>query len=236
MTKATAIALTVWLGMSCAMTHAGASDTDQHNAPRIIYLVRHGHYDADPSADPKLGPGISPLGVAQARLLGARLAGLPKFNRLYVSPMQRAQDTAAALSDGYSEAPFETLADLRECTPPTWRDAVTADENRQEMAACKAQLERVFRTHFRPASNTSSHELMVCHGNVIRYLITRALGVDSEAWLEMSVSHASITRIRIEADGSYKLVGAGDIGHLPPTMHTGATGDADWDLDVPKLP
>jgi len=104
------------------------------------------------------------------------------------------------------------------------------------MAACKAQLERVFRTHFRPASSDPSRELMVCHGNVIRYLITRTLGVDSEAWLEMSVSHGSITRIRIEADGSYKLVGAGDIGHLPPTMHTGATGDADWDLSVPELP
>lgn len=43
----------------------------------------------------------------------------------------------------------------------------------------------------------------------------RALGVDSARWLEMSVGHASITKIRVEADGRYKVISVGDVGHLP---------------------
>src|SRR5207342_1573083 len=58
-------------------------------AARTIVLVRHGQYVPDPAADPKLGPGISPLGVAQGHLVGARLAGWPsRFDALYVSPLQ----------------------------------------------------------------------------------------------------------------------------------------------------
>ena len=71
---------------------------------------------------------------------------------------------------------------------------------------------------------------------MIRYLVTRALGVDSKAWLEMSPGHASITRIRVEADGRFKVISVGDVGHLPPNLLTGATGDAQRSLALPVLP
>ena len=64
---------------------------------------------------------------------------------------------------------------------------------------------------------------MVAHGNVIRYLVTKALGVDTTAWLEMSVHNASLTVIRVQADGRFKVIAVGDTGHLPPAMYTGAT-------------
>lgn len=60
-----------------------------------------------------------------------------------------------------------------------------------------------------------------------------ALGVDTSAWLEMSVHNASLTVIRVEADGRFKVLAVGDSGHLPPMMHTGATGDPERGLEVP---
>ena len=39
-------------------------------AARIVYLVRHGHYVSDKTIDEKTGPGISPIGSAQANLVG----------------------------------------------------------------------------------------------------------------------------------------------------------------------
>ncbi len=205
-------------------------------AARTIYLIRHGHYDADPQADPELGPGISALGVAQARLLGARLAQVRDFDQLHVSPMQRAQDTAASLLPSLPGTATQTLADLRECTPTPRRRGAVSDVEPAEQARCQAQLERVFSAHFKPAVGSERRELMVCHGNVIRYLITRALGVDSEAWLEMSVGHSSISQIRIEADGGYKVIAVGDVGHLPANLHSGASGDPDTDLLVTQGP
>ncbi|HET9033500.1 MAG TPA: histidine phosphatase family protein [Dokdonella sp.] len=204
---------------------------------RNIVLVRHGNYVSDPAADPKLGPGLSPLGVAQAYLAGARLAAMPAhFDALYASPLQRARDTAAIIGENFPGRTFSVLADLEECTPPTRRTEITKDDKPEELAACKKQLDRLFDTHFIPAQGAERTEMYVCHGNVIRYLTTRALGVDTRAWLEMSVHHASITRIRVEADGRFKVINVGDSGYMPANMLTGATGDEKRSLEIPELP
>lgn len=206
-------------------------------AARTIFLIRHGNYVPDPSIDEKLGPGLSPIGVAQARLAGGRLPGMAAhFDALYSSPMQRAMDTAASISETFPGQKFTVVDDLAECTPPTRRAEVMADGKPEEFKACKVQLDRVFARYFKPASGTERTEMFVCHGNVIRYLVTRALGVDTEAWLEMSVGQASITRIRVEADGRFKVLSVGDVGHLPTTMLTGSTGDEDRSLAIPALP
>ncbi len=211
-------------------------------AARTIVLVRHGNYVADPAVDEQLGPHLSPLGVAQAYLTGARLAGLPpgadgkRFDGLYASPMLRARDTAAAIASGFPGQAFDVVDDLAECTPPTRRTDITRGETPEALVDCKSQLDRVFARFFQPGTGRGQTDLLVCHGNVIRYLVTRALGVDTQAWLEMSVGHASITRIRVEADGRFKVIAVGDVGHIPPNLRTGATGDADRSLAIPVLP
>ncbi len=206
-------------------------------AARTVVLVRHGQYVADPAANAKLGPGLSPLGVAQAHLVGSRLAAMEAHvDGLYVSPLQRARDTAAVIAADFPGRRFEVIDDLEECTPPTRRAEIMAEGKPEEFVACKAQLDKLFAEYFRPAQGSERTDLFVCHGNVIRYLVTRALGVDTAAWLEMSVGHASITRIRIEADGRFKVVGIGDVGFLPPNMLTGASGDSERSLAVPPLP
>lgn len=206
-------------------------------AARTIVLIRHGHYVPDPAVDERVGPHLSPLGVAQAHLVGARLAGMPThFDGLYVSPMARARDTAAIIATDFPGRHFEVVDDLAECTPPTRRHDVTVNEKPADLIACKRRLDRVFARLFRPARGHERTDLLVCHGNVIRNMVVRALGVDSAAWLEMSVGHASITTIRVEADGGYKVITVGDVGHLPPELQTGASGDAERSLAIPPLP
>lgn len=226
------------LGLCCLFLIAQlhAADT-QAPATRTIILVRHGNYVGDPSIDESIGPHLSPIGVAQAHLAGARLAGLPtRFDAMYVSPMQRARDTAATIAVDFPGRHFEVVDDIAECTPPTRRADIMAREKPAELAACKARLDRVFAQYFVPAKGHEHTDLFVCHGNVIRYLVTRALGVDTASWLEMSVGNASITTIRIEANGHFKVIAVGDRGHIPPNMRTGATGDADRTLAIPELP
>ncbi len=206
-------------------------------AARTIILVRHGVYVPEPDKPENPGPHLAPLGVAQAKLVGARLAGLPThLDTLYVSPMTRARDTAATIAEGLPGRSFKVLEDLTECTPPTRRREVMEKEKPADLAACKQQLDRLFASRFTPARGAEQTDLMVCHGNVIRFLVTRALGVDSEAWLEMSVSNASISEIRIEADGRFKVISVGDVGHLPTNMLTGASGDSEHSLAIPVLP
>jgi len=234
MTKLPSVACALLLFLVIAPLRAAEA---QPPAARTIVLVRHGNYVDDPAADPRLGPHISPIGVAQAHLVGARLAAMPtRFDALYASPMQRARDTAAVITEDFPGRHFDIVDDLAECTPPTRRTEIMAQEKPEDLASCRAQLDRVFARFFRPAAGHGETDLLVCHGNVIRYLVTRALGVDTTAWLEMSPGHASITRIRVEADGRFKVISVGDVGHLPPNLLTGATGDAQRSLVIPAMP
>lgn len=226
------------LGMACVLVAVSAIAAEvQAPAARTIILVRHGNYVSDATADKRLGPHLSPIGVAQAHLVAARLAGLPtRFDAMYVSPIQRARDTAAVIAQSFPGRHFEVVNDLAECTPPTRRADIMAHEKPSELAACKAQLDRFFAKYFVPAHGNAQTDLMVCHGNVTRYLVTRALDVDTKAWLQMSVGNASITRIYVNADGSFKVISVGDVGHIPPNLRTSATGDPDRTLAIPALP
>jgi len=222
------------LAVTLQLSGASAAADQGTAATRTIVLVRHGHYAPDPAADAKLGPALTDLGIAQAHLVGARLAGLPqKFDTVYASPMTRAQQTAKVIVGDLDDAAIETVADLAECTPPTRRKDITATMKPEELSECASQLDRLFAAHFKPASGAPVQELLVCHGNVIRYLVTKALAVDTEAWLEMSVGHVSMTTIRIEADGSAKVIAIGDVGHVPPNLRTGASGDPERTLALP---
>lgn len=206
-------------------------------AARVIVLVRHGNYVEDPNADAEIGPPLSPIGVAQAKLAAARIAGMGlRFDVMRVSPMQRARDTAAVIAEDLPGRSFRVDPDLHECIPPTRRTEITKDLKPEELAACKAQFDRLFDRYFHPARGTVESDLLVCHGDVIRYLVTRALGVDTMAWLEMSVRNASITEIRVEPDGRFKVISVGDDGFMPANFLTGATGDPERSLTVPRLP
>jgi len=211
----------------------GARATEAAPGTRQIILVRHGEYDPDPKADARLGPHLSALGVAQAHLVGARLAALPGgIDGLHVSPLQRARDTAAAIAQDFPGRHFDVIDDLAECTPPARR---AMDDPPAEMAACQGQLERVFAAWFKPGEQGERTDLFVCHGNVIRFLVTKALGVDTKAWLQMSVGHASITKIRVKPDGSMQVIMVGDVGHLPPNLQSGTSADPERSLDIPAL-
>jgi serine/threonine-protein phosphatase PGAM5 len=58
-------------------------------------------------------------------------------------------------------------------------------------------------------------EIIVCHGNVIRYMFCRALQLPPEAWLRMSIFNCSMTYLMIRPNGLVSARMLGDIGHLP---------------------
>ena len=226
-------ALPALLLLLAALATAAESQNAPVPAPRTIVLVRHGAYVPDAKAG-ALGPGLVPIGVAQARLAGARLAGLPfRFDAILASPLTRAHETARVIAADLPGVPLEVVPALAECTPATRRKEITDREKPEEMAACAAGLDAFFAARFLPASGGQRHDLFVAHGNVIRYLVTRALGVDTKAWLEMSVGHASLTTILVEPDGRLKVIAIGDVGHIPPNLQTGATGMSEKNLAVP---
>ena len=202
----------VWMIFAFSATSAQAAPT-----ARTVYLIRHGDYDVGAAGVGKDGPDLTALGVAQARLTGARLSGLQlPGTHLVTSTMSRAAETAGTINQSLIQLTLEYEPLLRECTPP----GRSHDEG-EEGVACQMQLDAAFSKYFAPAS--SDHDknyVLVCHGNVIRYFVMRALGVDTRAWSNLRVAHASVTTIRIEPNGRVVVSTVGDVGHIPSDLQS----------------
>lgn len=102
-----------------------------------LLLVRHGRTAANASgtlAGWTPGVGLDEVGVAQARALGERLAGLP-VALVAVSPLQRCQETADELSAaaGWSGVRRVTTDDLGECRYGAWTGRPLAELAGEEL-------------------------------------------------------------------------------------------------------
>jgi serine/threonine-protein phosphatase PGAM5 len=227
----------VLLAMYLAMVPGAMSSAEEQSTTdgvRTVYLIRHGDYDHTDQRDPDVGRGLTPLGVAQAKLVAARLRGLPvEITSLSSSTMTRARQTALVIGEEFPDLELHTSALLRECTPPTRRKDVMAEETEADLEACTKQLEKAFALYFAPSPDADHHDVIVCHGNMIRYLVTRVLGVDTDAWLGMSIGNCSLTVVTVFADGSMKLLSYSDVGHLPPNLTTRTAPENPVSLTVP---
>jgi serine/threonine-protein phosphatase PGAM5 len=115
---------------------------------------------------------------------------------------------------------------ISECTPPTWRKDIMAGVDTTERELCAENIEQAFNKYFIPSPDEKDrHDIIVCHGNVIRYFVTKVLNVDSMSWLQMSITNCSLTIVRIKQDGTMKLDTFSDYGHIPENMRTFTGGD-----------
>lgn len=136
------------------------------------------------------------------------------------STMTRAAETAALVSDCLPGVPLEACSLLREGAPArpepdTWRP------RERDVWVDSARIEAAFRQHFRRAQpGEAPAEVLVCHGNVIRYSVLRALQLPPEAWLRLGLANGSITKVVLRADGGVSLHCLGESGHFEPALIT----------------
>lgn len=207
-----------------------AGDEPQY---RRILLVRHGHYDRSGDLGDTVW-GLSPLGRRQAVRAGKRLARLVqaaagRFEGAYASAWPRATQTAEIAGHELDLDSVKIKPYLHEIVPLVDPDRdefklfplglpATGTEARE---AAHQQIERV-RGRFFKVPRRSSVAVIFTHGNLIRYLVTRTLGLPYEAWAMMDIAHTGITEVRIYDGGLEALISYNETGHLPPSMITSA--------------
>ena len=187
-------------------------------ASRHLILVRHGQYNLEgKNDDEKI---LTQMGIDQANFTGVRLAQLNlPLTYMVSSNMSRAKQTAGVigqhLPDGLLVLPDDPI--LREGAPyPPEPGSVKAE---WPYHIDGARIEAAFRKYFHRADreqDEDTFELIVCHANVIRYFVCRALQLPPEAWLRISLKHASITWVTIRPDGRCSLRTLGEASHIPP--------------------
>jgi broad specificity phosphatase PhoE len=185
---------------------------------RVLYLVRHGQYVTD-DVHRRYGH-LTKLGRQQAQRTAKRLANVA-FDGFFHSDLPRAVETAEIIAKRLAQLPRHRLSTLREINPPLPRQLESKALSRAERHELDVLTTQLFKKFFHaPKGERCRAELIVTHGNLIRYLIRLALGDKVSAWWKMSTNHCGLTVIVIRSDGLISLLHYNDVGHLPPLLQT----------------
>ncbi|XP_050302247.1 serine/threonine-protein phosphatase Pgam5, mitochondrial-like isoform X2 [Anthonomus grandis grandis] len=186
-------------------------------AARHLILIRHGQYNLDGERDEERY--LTKLGRLQAEYTGKRLAELNlPYTEIVKSTMTRAQETGSIISQFLPNVSVTHCDLLREGAPIPPEPPLGNYRPERYFFEDGARIEAAFRKYFHradPQQTEDSYHVLVCHANVIRYLTCRALQIPGEAWLRLSLNHASITWITITPSGRVVLRGMGDSGFMP---------------------
>lgn len=192
-----------------------AAATPAGKGMHYVYLIRHGIYDRDDKVDDRVGNGLNALGREQAGYIGDRLAATPvHFRSLVSSTLLRAMQTADIMS-GPMHMSVVRDSLLSECTMTSVRPDYMANHSAQEIAECDAQVAAAWDKYFKATPEADTYDVLVCHGNVIRYLVSRAVGLDTKEWGRFDIGNCSLTVVQVMPNGSTRLAIYGDVGHVP---------------------
>ena len=223
----------LWCLLCIAVTPAAGQmrDAAQPTARGVhyLYLVRHGFYDRDTTAtDDRVSNGLNALGHEQARLAGARLAGLGiKFDRLISSEYLRAKQTADDMGGPLKMTPTRDGL-LNECTPSSSNARLMAGEKPEDVASCDSARAVAWQRYFVPTPDRDTYDVLVCHGNVIRWTLMRALGADTKRWSDQDIGNGSLSIIAVRPDGSIRLAMYSDVGHIPVEKQSWSGRGGGW--------
>lgn len=180
-----------------------------------LYLIRHGQLDLQAFGKNQFTAGLTPLGRAQAQLTARRLRSLP-VSTIHCSTLGRARETAAIIAKQFPEVPVRAstllweLPNVGPAHDKAWRVV---------FARGKERAERAFLRFVRPARGEPSVEILITHGNLIRYFVCRVLGIAPESWSVLGFSHCGITQLTVKPEGT-RMVCYNETGHLPNRLRS----------------
>ena len=184
---------------------------------RLLTLVRHGQTAANAQnlLQGHVNHPLDEVGLAQVSLLGGALQKISPVSRVVASPLQRAQQTAQAITQGLSQQ-------IEVETDPRWIELNYGDFDGQPVSSVSPEQWATWRTdeHFRPphgetlaelsvrvheaidallADSVSAHIVVVSHVSPIKAAVAWALGVGVEVSWRTALDRASMTTVRLDA-------------------------------------
>jgi serine/threonine-protein phosphatase PGAM5 len=197
---------------------------------RNIYLVRHGQYlqqDPDPkrikTTDDMIfqsDGGLTPLGIEQSEQTAKRLKSIP-VTAVYSSSLPRATQTAVVIGKEFPGITVQKSRNLWECIPclPPEMDIKLTPAQREDFQNRVQVSDKAYKQYFRCARSPEKHEVIVCHGNLIRYFVIRVLNVEEKIWMYLGNHNCGITHI-IVSDKAKGVISLNDTGHLAGELLT----------------
>ncbi len=205
-----------------------------------LYIARHAQSCGNTGTQDGPDPGLTELGLLQARYLGERLSKL-KFDCIISSPLVRALTTANEVAirqpegqavvellpdimeddtePGYCGLPFDRLKQLCETAvypeipTPAGGNAFLEPEDRPAKLARAHRVIGYVRDRFQGDENV----LLVAHGSFNTKLITAALDLPLPDYFSYSQDNTGLTLVKYIRENGYirtKLAFSNDVAHL----------------------
>lgn len=184
----------------------------------IFHLLRHGEHNVQGRICAGRMPGVvlSERGRAEAEGAARKLVGLG-IAAIYASPMERTRETAEIVGHRLS-LPVTVLDDLAELDFGEWTgltfDQVRKDPRWPEWAthrslSCIPGGETMRQVQRRVVEaimemrqqHPGDNVVVVSHGDVIRAALVFALGMPLDFYARIEVATASLSTVRIDANG-----------------------------------
>lgn len=180
-----------------------------------MLLVRHGEMDRAAFAVDGFTAGLTDRGREQVQHTAATLRERD-VTAIYSSTIGRAAETAEVIADAFPGIAVRStnllweLPNVSATKESAWRHVFERGIRRGE---------RAYRFFVRPPSSSLTCELLITHGNLIRFFACRILAVQPESWSILGTMHCGITEIWIEANGP-RLITYNSTYHLPSDLRT----------------
>ena len=190
-----------------------------------LLLIRHALPVRIEGADGPADPPQPQHSHPPARALAVWLAPEP-IDRLYVSPLTRARETAAPLAEARGMEPvvedgvaefdkdadsYVPMEELKASGDPRWHEIVDGgyfgDTSPDEFQSTVVRaVERII------ADNPGGRVAVVCHGGVINAYLAHVLDLDDLLFFEPA--YTSISRVVASRRGHRMLLSANETAHL----------------------
>jgi serine/threonine-protein phosphatase PGAM5 len=138
------------------------------------------------------------------------------FDVVWSSTLRRAKQTAEIVANELDGVRVRHTTMLREGLYTRVEGYNTPASERRED---RERADRAYETIVRK-SRRERTELVVCHGNLIRYLMCRALRLPIKKWLRMGTRHCGISHLVVRPSGAVRVVSYNETSHLPRSLVT----------------
>lgn len=197
---------------------------------KTIILIRHAQYKKAVSLGKNsktldeilelTDGGLTSIGIKQAQCVRDFLAPI-KIDKFFSSDLVRSKESASIIISGHPDVKLKASSLLRECLPsmPQSPEEEISHLEDSDIENSKSIADGAYTRFIEQASSTTSTDVIVCHGNLIRYFVSRVIGSKLDGWTKMDVMNCGITKITLEA-GVHRLETFNESGHLPDIFKT----------------
>lgn len=214
--------------------------TADPSSPTTLILVRHAETESNVNQvwHGRMDAPLTERGQKQVAATAKSIAGLNQrfpVDVLYVSPLPRAQTTAAAIADAIDKQPHveeelrefdlgdwegRTFQDLRDAENLWGRwaeDPTFAPPNGESPASFSQRVEQAMQSLV--ARHPGQTILVVSHGAVIGNALTRWFGESPQDWRRWDPPNCSISVLQSgeqSDEEAWQPILLNDVSHLPP--------------------